>query len=231
MDFRKIFEDVAARAQKAVDEFDLDKTVAQGKDLGEDALEKLKTDRNTQIAAGAGGLLLAALMGTRGGRKFIGGTAKAGAVAGLGALAYKAWMERNGDTAPADSKVVDLGFVTDKTMDPEFAEALTQTMVAAAWADGGLGAKESSAIEAALKNATPEEARALTTNDRPEAETLASIARAAKTPNHAAQIYAAACLVTEDPTRSEANFLARLAEKLGIESGHASAIQKEVATA
>ncbi len=231
MDFRKIFEDVAARAQKAVVEFDLDKTVAQGKDLGDDALEKLKTDRNTQIAAGAGGLLLAAMLGTRGGRKFVGGTVKAGAVAGLGALAYKAWMARNGDAAPADGDVADMGFATDENMDADFAEALTQTMVAAAWADGGLSANESGAIEEALKNATPEEARAMTANDRPEAETLAAIARAAKTPNHAAQIYAAACLVTEDPTRSEANFLTRLAEKLGIEATHASAIQKEVAAA
>lgn len=231
MDFRKIFEDVAARAQKAVDEFDLDKTVEQGKDLGEDALEKLKTDRNTQIAAGAGGVLLAALLGTRGGRKFVGNTVKVGAVAGLGALAYKAWMERNGGEAPADGDVSDLGFATDETMDPEFAEALTQTMVAAAWADGGLSAHESEAIEAALKNATPEEARAMTANDRPEAETLAAIAKAAKTPNLAAQIYAAACLVTEDPTRSETNFLARLAEKLGIEASHAAAIHKEVTAA
>lgn len=231
MDFAKIFEDLKQRAEKAVKDFDIDKTVEQGKDLGEDALERLKTDRNAQIAAGAGGVLVAAMLGTKGGRRFLGGAAKAGAVAGLGALAYKAWMDRTGGNSESEPKVAELGFVTDANMDSEFAGALIQTMVAAAWADGGLSAEESAAIEAALKNATPEEARALTVNDRPELETLKEISAAAKSPNQAAQLYAAACLVTQDTTRSESNFLARLAGALGIESEHAAYIQKEVVSA
>lgn len=231
MDFAKIFEDMKQRAEKAVKDFDIDKTVAQGKDLGQDALDKLKGDRNAQIAAGAGGVLVAALLGTKGGRKFLGSAAKAGAVAGLGALAYKAWMDRTGGATDQNPKVADLGFVTDANMNSEFGEALIQTMVAAAWADGGLNAEESAAIEAALKNATPEEARALTVNDRPEIETLKAIAAAAKSPNQAAQLYAAACLVTQDTTRSESNFLARLAGALGIEASHAEYIQKEVVAA
>jgi uncharacterized membrane protein YebE (DUF533 family) len=233
MDFEKIIADLQKQAKTAAKEFELEKKVQKGKDLSRDALEKLKTDRPTQVAtAGAGGLLLAALLGTRGGRKFLGSAAKTGAVAGLGILAYRAWAERNGQKVKGDPDPKQLGFATDKKLDPEMAEALVRTMVAAAWADGNLDDNERNVIETALKNAGEDKKlRALLAGDAPEAETLAKIAAGARTPNHAAQIFAAACLVTGEPTRSERGFLDRLAHKLGIESEHAEAIRAQVAGA
>lgn len=230
MDFKALIADLQRQARKTAKDLELEKAMQRGKDLSKDALEKLKTDRDTQIAAtGAGAVLLAAMLGTRGGRRFLGGVAKTGAVAGLGALAYKAWLDQQGRRPKRDEKVSELGFVTDRKMDPEFAEALTRTMIAAAWADGALNEREKSAVADALKAAgSGKRDRDLMTNERPEAETLAMITRAAKTPNHAAQLYAAACLVTGEPTRSERGFLARLADALHIEEGHAAAIQKAV---
>ncbi|MEZ5947017.1 MAG: DUF533 domain-containing protein [Hyphomonas sp.] len=227
MDFATIFADLQKQAKQTAKELELEQAMQRGKDLSKEALEKLKTDRNTQIAAtGAGALLLAAMLGTKGGRRFIGGAAKTGAVAGLGALAYKAWLDRQGKRATGDIDPGKLGFVTDKKMDPEFAEALVRTMVAAAWADGALSEPEKTSLAEALKESgTGKRDRDLLTNERPEAETLKKIAAAAKTPNHAAQIYAAACLVTGDPTRAERGFLARLAHTLGIEEAHAEAIR------
>jgi uncharacterized membrane protein YebE (DUF533 family) len=231
MDYKKILADLQKQAKVAAKDLDLEKKMAKGKDLGREALEKLKTDRTTQIAtAGAGGLLAAVLLGTKGGRKFLGGAAKTGAVAGLGYLAYRAWQERNGGKAKGDVKPAELGFVTDKKMDEDFSEALVRTLAAAAWADGTLDSGEQATIETALKNAGEDKKlRAILANDRPEAETLEKIAAGAKSPNHAAQLYAAACLVTGEPTRSERGFLDRLAHKLGIEASHAEAIQKQVA--
>ncbi len=231
MDFQKIFVDLQKQAKVASKEFELEKKMQKGKDLSRDALEKLKTDRTTQVATvGAGGLLLAALLGTKGGRKFLGTTAKTGAVAGLGVLAYRAWQERQGVKTKGDVDPKALGFATDKKMEPEFAEALVRTLAAAAWADGNLDDSERATIETALKNAGEDKKlRALLTNERPEAETLDRIAAGANTPNHAAQIYAAACLVTGEPTRSERGFLDRLAHRLGIETEHAAAIQSQVA--
>ncbi|MCA8905653.1 MAG: DUF533 domain-containing protein, partial [Hyphomonas sp.] len=219
MDFATIFADLQKQAKQAAKDLELEQTMQRGKDLSKEALEKLKTDRNTQVAAtGAGALLLAAMLGTKGGRRFLGGAAKTGAVAGLGALAYKAWLDRQGKRATGDVDPGKLGFVTDKKMEPEFAEALVRTMVAAAWADGALDDSEKASLAEALKaSGAAKRDRDLLTGDRPEAETLKKIAAAAKTPNHAAQLYAAACLVTGDPTRSERGFLARLADALGIE--------------
>ena len=230
MDFQQILLDLQKQAKQAAKEYDLEGKVKKGKDLGEAALERLKTDRNTQVAAaGAGALIAAMMLGTKGGRRFIGGTVKTGAVAGLGALAYHAWMKSQGRKPDADVKPAQLGFVTAKTAEPEFAEALVRTIVAAAWADGVLDEAEKVVIEGAPKEAGLGKGdRAILANDRPEAETLAKIAAGALSPNHAAQLYTAACIVTGDTTSDEAAFLTRLAGKLGIADAHAEAIRKEV---
>lgn len=227
MDFATIFADLQKQARKAAKDLELEKAMQRGKDLSKDALEKLKTDRDTQVVAtGAGAVLLAAMLGTKGGRRFLSGAAKTGAVAGLGALAYKAWLDRQGMKAKGDMNPAELGFVTDRKMDPQFAEALARTIIAAAWSDGALDETEKEAIASALKEAgSAKKERDIFTNERPEQETLDRIAAAATTPNRAAQLYAAACVVTGDPGAAESGFLARLAERLGIEEAHAAAIR------
>jgi len=70
--------------------------------------------------------------------------------------------------------------------------------------------------------------RRLLLNEGGEEENLKVISKAARSPNHAAQLYAAAAVVTGDPNAAEAGFLNRLAIVLGIESGHAGAIRSEV---
>ncbi len=231
MDFQQILLDLQKQAKQAAKEHDLEGKLQKGKDLGAAALEKLKTDRNTQVAvAGAGGLIAAMLLATKGGRRFLGGTAKTGAVAGLGALAYRAWMKSQGRKPDAAVEPAQIGYVTGKKAEPEFAEALVRTIVAAAWADGVLDEAEKAVIDTALKDSgLGAKDRAILNNDRPEAETLDKIAAGALSPNHAAQLYTAACVVTGDPTGAEAEFLGRLAARLGIAESHAAAIRKEAA--
>lgn len=230
MDFKRLFEDLRQQAAKTAEELELDKKVEQGKELGSKMIEKIKTDRDAQIKAGGGALLLAALLGTNGGRKIVGTTAKVGVVAGLGALAYRAWQQKNGQAVGADAPVETAGYVTDEQLDEPFAEALVRTMVAAAWADGALDQAEHAAISDALEKAGSDTAmRQLLLNEQSEEENLKIIARAAASPNHAAQLYAAAAIVSGDPNAAETSFLARLADTLGIEHGHANAIRSEAA--
>ena len=227
MDFEQILVDLQKQAKRAAKEYDLEGKMQKGKDLGGKALEQLKTDRNTQIAAaGAGALIAAMLLGTKGGRRVVGGTVKTGAVAGLGALAYHAWMKSQGRKPKADVEPAKLGYATAKTAEPEFAEALVRTLVAAAWADGVLDEAEKVVIEGALKDAGHGKGdRAILSNTVPEDETLKKIAAGALSPNHAAQLYTAACVVTGDPTSGEAAFLSRLAAALGIAESHAAALR------
>ena len=229
MDFKRLLEDLGQQASKTAEDLELEKRLKQGKELGEDVIEKIKTDRSAQIKAGGGALLLAALLGTRGGRKVVGTTAKVGVVAGLGALAYRAWQQKNGKAVEGDAPVEAAGYVTDERMEEPFAEALVRTMVAAAWADGALDQAEHSVIADALDKAGGDaEMRRLLLNEASEDENLKIIARSAHSPNHAAQLYAAAAIVTGDANAAEANFLNRLAIVLGIENGHAGAIRSEV---
>ena len=228
MDFRKLLSDLTRQAAKAAEDLKLDDRMQQGKEYGAEVIEKIKTDRSAQIKAGGGALLLAMLLGTRGGRKLVGSTAKLGAVAGLGALAYRAWAKRNGGDVPADLDAEIIGYVEDSEIDEPFAEALIRTMVAAAWADGALDQAEHSAIAEALEGTGDDAAyRKLLLNEDSEAENLAFISKAARSPNHAAQIYAAAAIVTGDANIAEAGFLGRVADALGIAPAHASAIQSE----
>jgi len=62
IDFKRILADLQAEAAKIAETVELERRVEQG---------------------------MAGLLGTKGGRKIIGGVAKTGAVAALGALAYR----------------------------------------------------------------------------------------------------------------------------------------------
>ena len=228
MNFGKLLEDLTQKAAKAAEDLKLDDRMEQGKEYGAEVIEKIKTDRNAQIKAGGGALLLAMLLGTRGGRKLVGSTAKLGAVAGLGALAYRAWANRHGQDVTDEAGAETAGYVGDSGIDEPFAEALIRTMVAAAWADGALDQAEHSAIAEALQRSGDDASyRKLLLNEESEADNLAFISNAVRSPNHAAQIYAAAAIVTGDANIAEAGFLGRLADALEIAPSYAAAIQKE----
>lgn len=228
IDFEKMLADLKAEAVKVAEQVDLDAKLEQGKQAAEDVRDRLDTDPKARMAAmGAGGLLLAGLLGTGGGRKLVGGVAKTGAVAALGALAYHAWQTRNGtDSRAPDAADVDAaGYITDEMASPQFAEALIRVMVAAAHADGDLDVAEQAAIADALTGAgVSDEARALLLAGGTEVDAFDAAVLAAQSPNHSAQIYAAASAVASGGDASERAFLQRLALRLGLSSEYAASI-------
>lgn len=230
-DARKIFADLQQQVGTLAKEYNVDQRLDQAKSAASDLRERLKTDPKAQtVAAGAGGLLLLGLLGSKGGRKLFGNVAKTGAVAALGALAYKAWADRQGRPAgaePSPQELKDAGYAIEHNLDPAFSESLLHAMLGAAWADGALDTTERETIEAALSRAgaDAEDRRALM-NDMPETERLAAIARGAKTPNHAAELFAAAAAIAGDRNGSESQFLRKLADKLAIHPDHADALMR-----
>ncbi len=102
-------------------------------------------------------------------------------------------------------------------------------MFGAAYADGELDRQERLAIDAALikAGASDDDRRALLER-LPDSERLDHIARGARSPNHAAELYAAAAATAGDDG-AEAAFLERLADRLGIHPDHAGAIRKTIA--
>ncbi|MEO9971292.1 MAG: DUF533 domain-containing protein [Hyphomonadaceae bacterium] len=227
IDFEKMLADLKAEAAKVAEQVELDAKLEKGKDMADDVRERLETDPKARMAAaGAGGLLLAGLLGTRGGRSLVGGVAKTGAVAALGALAYHAWQTREGAAGTeADANAEAAGYITDDMASPQFSEALIRVMVAAAHADGHLDATEQAAIADALTGAgVSDEARAVLLAGGSEVDAIDAAVLAAQSPNHSAQIYAAASAVAGGGEASERDFLNRLAARLGLSEQYAASI-------
>lgn len=230
LDARKIFADLEIQARAAAREIEASGAIDKAKKAAGDIRERIKTDPEARtLAAGAGGLLLLGLLGSRGGRRLVGDIAQTGVIAGLGALAYKAWTERNGESAGGD--VVNAagasGFPIDPAADPEFALAVVRAMLAAAYADGVLDAHETKIVDGAIaKSELTADERAMLRNEVPEEETLRLIADAAKTPQHAAELYAAAVVSAGELNDRETAFLAKLADRLGLNSEDAAAIRE-----
>ncbi|MEL6752961.1 MAG: DUF533 domain-containing protein [Pseudomonadota bacterium] len=235
MDIEQILKDLQLRAETAIEDFDVDAKVESAKETAVKVKERLETDEKARNLTIGGGVLLAGLLATRGGRRLVGTVAKTGAVAALGALAYKAWQDRGvsgGEIAdhelPEAEDIQTAGFVIDAESDPAFARALVHAMATAAYADGVIDPDERAAIDGVV-DTDEADLMALVDNSRSEDDCLDMIALAARTPNHAAQLYAAAAIATGEQGDKETGFLARLAVRLGIAKAHADAIGREIA--
>ncbi len=229
-DARKILADLQHQAELAARDIGDNGAVDKAKKAAGDLSERLKTDPQARaVAAGAGGLLLLGMLGSRGGRRIVGDIAQTGAVAALGALAYKTWMERHGKKVDEKTIVRDAqasGFPIDPSSDPEFALAVVRTMLAAAYADGALDAHEQRIIDGAKAKAQiTEDERRMLANEIPEEETLKLIAFAAKTPHHASELYAAAVISAGELNDKESAFLKKLSDRLGLNADETKALR------
>lgn len=186
-------------------------------------------------AAGAGGLG-AVVLGTRTGRGMVGTAAKLGALALIGGLAYKALQNyqqgrpliSNDDprrllTEPAPSGS---GFEPN-AISNDTATLYIRAMIAAAAADGRIDASEQKQILGGLQQAgIGAEAQAFLQNEIENPASAEDLANAVSSPQEAVQVYTAARLAIEPDTREEGDFLAELAERLGIDAqlaGHIDA--------
>lgn len=230
LDINRIFQSLEREARVLAREVEGSGAIDKAKKVAGDFQSKLRRDPQTRnIAAGAGGLLLLGLLGSRGGRNLIGDVAKTGAVAALGALAYRAWRNREGGAGAGADLIADAranGFPTDLADDPEFALAVLRAMLASAYADGVIDAHEQRTIDGAIDSAdlTADE-RAMLTNEIPEERSLALIAEAAKTPRHAEALYAAAVVSAGELNQQESAFLGRLADRLGLSDATAQSLR------
>ncbi|MFP4518801.1 MAG: tellurite resistance TerB family protein [Oceanicaulis sp.] len=211
-----------------------------------DALQDDKTTQRTALAGGGGfaaGVATSMLMGKKG-RKMMGKAAKYGAVAALGGLAYHAWQNRNKNAgapvppgaqgsgsipavedqardyaaAPASSKF--LPAPSDEAAQDELGKALVRAMIAAAKSDGKIDADEKQAIFERL-NAMDLDAdsKAFVFDELSAPLDISAVVAPAKTPEIAAEIYAASLVAIEADTAAEQAYLQMLAARLELEPG------------
>ncbi len=179
------------------------------------------------IAGGLAGLLL----GGKKPRKIAKSALKVGGIALVGGLAYKAWNDWQANKAPAPAAPApqperlqapaETPFVPDNEAEAEnLSRALIRAMIAAAKADGHVTDEERGRIAeqlGALELSGDD--RAFINDELSKPLNVGEVADAARTPEQAAEIYAASLLVIDPDGAAERGYLAMLAARLKLEPG------------
>ena len=214
---------------------------AMGGMSGDDILAKIKEAvAQNQLGAGAAASGLGAIvLGTHAGRSVAMGAAKIGALALIGGLAYKALLNyQNGQPLITGAHSVTQAAPVGSGFEPaavtnDTATLYIKAMIAAAAADGRIDAGEMEKIMGGMKqgglDAHAEEFLAAQLN---APATIDDLAEACTSPEQAVQVYTAARLAITPDGGAEDEFLAALADKLGIDdklAAHIDAAAKSAA--
>ncbi|WP_442951963.1 tellurite resistance TerB family protein [Orrella sp. JC864] len=180
---------------------------------------------------------LALLLSNKKARKMGGNLALYGGMAALGALAYKAYgdWQRNqaaqgaagpGAPAPAEPRTLDR---LPAPQAEQHSRAVLTAMIGAAKADGHIGPQETQLLETELAKLSGEAADQQWLHDE-LARPLdpAAVARAAATPEMAAEMYLASLMVVDEESYMERAYLDELARQLKLEPGLKETLEQQV---
>lgn len=176
---------------------------------------------------------LAMLLGSRKARKVGGKLALYGGVAAVGMLAYKAygdWKKQQGGVA------ADAGPRTIDALPPPEAEshsqAILRALIAAAKADGHIDPREREAIEGEfVRVGADTELRGWLNAELEKPLDPAEVARAATSPELAAEMYLASLLAADEQSFMERAYLDELARQLKLDDGLKAKLEEQVASA
>ena len=200
--------DIAEKGEDVlVDKFELEDTEAT-----RDALRK-------GVGAGAAAGALALLLSSRSGRKL----ATLGGLAGLGAIAYKAY-QKNGGQMPENWKDEIVGLLGGPKGEAR-SEALLRAMVAAAKADGDIHDDEMTVIKA--HDAASADLLEKILNQDPDP---IAIARLADSGQAEREIYAVSARIANGLNPKERDYLDNLAMALRLDPELAARIETDVRT-
>jgi len=177
------------------------------------------------LAAGAMGLLL----GNKKARKFGGKALTYGGLAALGVIAYKAygnWQAQQASAPQGEPQTIDR---LPPAQVEQHSQAILKALVAAAKADGHVDERERALIEGEFTKLD---------NDRQLQSWLhgelnkpldpADVARAASTPEMAAEMYIASVMLVDEENFMEKAYLDELARQLKLEPGLKVELEKQV---
>ena len=181
-------------------------------------------------AGAATGGAVGLLLGSKRGRRFGGKALKLGSVAALGVLAYKAYetwqakeQAQSGQPQGAAPPVAEPPRTVNLLPAPEIEQhslAMLKSMVAAAKADGHLDERERGLVEAELGRLQADAStRRWFEDELRRPLDPAEVARAAGSPEMAAEMYLASLLVADDTSYMERAYLDELARQLRLPEG------------
>lgn len=175
------------------------------------------SDLGAMLKGAGGGAALAMLLGNKRVRKVGGKVAVYGGLAALGVLAYKAygnWQAQQGGAQPLEPQTLDR---LPAPQAEQHSRAILKALVAAAKADGHVDARERQLIEEELgKLAQDAELQGWLHTELNKPLDPADVARAATTPEMAAEMYLASVLMVDEEHFMERAYLEELARQLQL---------------
>jgi uncharacterized membrane protein YebE (DUF533 family) len=193
------------------------------------------------LASGAAlGGLAALLLGGAKPKKIAKNALKAGGVALVGGLAYKAWRDWQAKRPPAsplerEPLAVPTGspfFPADVKEQRRLSEVIARAMINAAKADGHVTAVEQKRILSEIERLDlDDEARAFIKAELARPMDIEAVVRDAASPEIAAEIYAASILAVDPEREAEKAYLSLLAARLNLDKSLAAHIRANAAPA
>ena len=153
---------------------------------------------------------------------------KIGGSALVGGLAYKAWRDWQANKAPeptgeiqAEAPPPGTPFLPSSDAEQEdLSQSLLRAMIAAAKADGHVSIEEQNRISEQLATlGLGAEHRAFVEEELAKPLDIEAIVSSVKSPEQAAEIYAASLLIIDPEGHAERGYLAMLAARLKLEPG------------
>jgi len=181
------------------------------------------------LAGGAAGAALVNALSGKKARKYAGTALKAGGVALVGGLAYKAWQHYQGGQQ-AGNEAAPAAFVPQAQGESDaLGLLLVRAMIAAARADGNLDSTEHDAIMSRIGEMNLDDAEKAYLFEQFTAPVdVFSLAGEADTPEHAAEMYAASALILDQPSDSEQRYLDTFAAALRLDAGLRTEIHRAI---
>ncbi|MGH8485111.1 MAG: tellurite resistance TerB family protein [Pseudomonas sp.] len=186
------------------------------------------------LLSGAGGGALAAgamglLMGSKKARKYGGKALTYGGLAALGVLAYKAygnWQAKQGTTAQGEPQTLDR---LPPAQVEQHSQAILKALVAAAKSDGHVDERERALIEGEfVKLSSDQELQHWLHAELNKPLDPADVARAASTPEMAAEMYIASVMLVDEEHFMERAYLDELARQLKLDPALKAELENQV---
>jgi len=180
------------------------------------------------LAAGAMGLLL----GNKKARKFGGKALTYGGLAALGVIAYKAygnWQAQQASAPQGEPQTIDR---LPTAQVEQHSQAILKALVAAAKADGHVDERERALIEGEfIKLDNDQELQQWLHAELNKPLDPTDVARAASTPEMAAEMYIASVMLVDEENFMEKAYLDELARQLKLEPGLRVELERQVRAA
>ncbi|MGE8391227.1 tellurite resistance TerB family protein [Pseudomonas sp. BIGb0427] len=177
------------------------------------------------LAAGAMGLLL----GNKKARKYGGKALTYGGLAALGVIAYKAygnWQAKQGTAVQGEPQTLDR---LPPAQVEQHSQAILKALVAAAKADGHVDDRERALIEGEfVKLSSDQELQHWLHAELNKPLDPADVARAASTPEMAAEMYIASVMLVDEEHFMERAYLDELARQLKLDPALKSELENQV---